>query len=161
MSALAPDPRHLQGNSHFLPDFSSQPVRYGGRCSPQRLIVVLIRMAMTRLQLAYGVRPLAGIVKDFLDRGCAGGKQVLARCLIKLPSGKSSEKINFPGGCWVVSFTSTSMVMQAVQHQRTYWSVAKSAIKWSYTCIWQVEASLPSNWLIPLPKQEVPIHAEP
>lgn len=35
--------------------------------------------------------PLAGFIKDILDRGCVGEKQAMARCSIKLSSGKCGE----------------------------------------------------------------------
>lgn len=44
----------------------------------RRMTVVLFRLLMTRVQTDYGAPgavPLAGIIKDILDRGCVGGKQ--------------------------------------------------------------------------------------
>lgn len=43
----------------------------------------------------FGAVPLAGIIKDILDRGCVGGKQGSAHCSIKLSSEmKCGKKLN-------------------------------------------------------------------
>lgn len=102
LSALAPGSAHLQRkSSNFSPRL---PDRYDKRPSVQtRADCCLVGPQMTWLQQDYGPlercsRPLAGIIRNILDRGCVGGKQVLAHCSIKLSSGKSSKKMNSPSG---------------------------------------------------------------